>query len=72
MITGLAKDKFLEIKEKDPFMRGLSKIGLKQTEIFYERSKRSKGKSKFPIFASLNHIEKYLEQLQLIIHQLYT
>ena len=55
MITGLAKDKFLEIKEKDPFMRGLSaKIGLKQTEIFYERSKRSKGKSKFPIFASLN------------------
>lgn len=46
---------FLGLSEKDPFLRGIpSKIGLKQSNIFYERDGRYKGNTKFPIFASLN------------------
>lgn len=44
-----------EIREKDRFLRGLvSWIGFKQTKVFYQRKKRNRGFSKYPLLKMIS------------------
>jgi len=44
--------KILELKEYDPYMRGLSVwVGFKQDFVFYRRDSRFRGRSKFPLLS---------------------
>ncbi|MEG3639846.1 glycosyltransferase family 2 protein [Magnetococcus sp. PR-3] len=45
-------DKLLELKEDDPFMRGLVRwVGYRQEVIYYDRDARFSGETHFPVFS---------------------
>ena len=49
LLSRKAINSILNLKENDPFIRGLSIwIGFKQTQVFYTREPRYTGKTKFP------------------------
>ena len=51
LLSRRAVDELRKLREKRPFMRGLvTWIGLKQTEIYYDRQARAAGSTKFPVF----------------------
>lgn len=51
-------DHILSLKEKDPYMRGISVwFGFRQDYVFYEREGRFGGATKFPLFHTTHHRE---------------
>jgi dolichol-phosphate mannosyltransferase len=53
LLSRRAVDELRRLREKRPFMRGLvAWIGLKQTEIYYDRQARAAGDTKFPVFGA--------------------
>ncbi|MGO8745335.1 MAG: glycosyltransferase family 2 protein [Thermoguttaceae bacterium] len=53
LLSRRAVDELRRLREKRPFMRGLvAWIGLKQTEIHYDRQARAAGDTKFPVFGA--------------------
>ena len=64
MITKNVAKKILDLKEKNPFLRGLpSFVGAKETVVFYERHKRKKGESKFPLLSSANPYKEFFRAI---------
>ena len=64
MITKNVAKKILDLKEKDPFLRGLpSFVGAKESVIFYERNERKKGESKFPLLSSANPYKEFFRAI---------
>lgn len=64
MITKKIAKKILDLKEKDPFLRGLpSFVGAKESVIFYDRDKRLKGESKFPLLSSINPYKEFFRAI---------
>jgi glycosyltransferase involved in cell wall biosynthesis len=52
LLSSRVVKKILELKEYDPYMRGLSVwVGFTQEFVFYKREPRFKGKTKFPVFS---------------------
>jgi dolichol-phosphate mannosyltransferase len=53
LLSRRAVDELRRLREKRPYMRGLvAWIGLKQTEIRYDRQPRAAGKTKFPVLGA--------------------
>ncbi len=60
LLSKRVANKVLEMKEKDPFLRGLpSWTGYKNTIIFYDRAKRFQGETKFPLLNSSNPYKEF-------------
>lgn len=63
LLARKAVDKILELKEYDPYMRGLSVwVGFKQEFVFYKRKARFAGKTHFPLL-SKNPIREFIRGL---------
>lgn len=54
-------DKVAQLKEYDPFMRGLVRwVGFKQVQVFYEREPRFAGKTHFSLWRSINPEKEFI------------
>jgi dolichol-phosphate mannosyltransferase len=52
LLSRRAAQHLLALQESDPYIRGLAVwIGFRQESVAYERTRRSKGESKFPLFS---------------------
>ena len=61
LISRRAMQSLLEIKEIDPYMRGLSVwVGYKQTFVDYIREKRLHGVTHYPLLGSINPIAEFI------------
>lgn len=61
LISRVAMNNLLDQKDYNPYIRGLSVwIGFKQGYVEYIREPRGAGKTKFPIFFSINPIEEFI------------
>jgi len=64
LLSKRVANKILEMKEKDPFLRGLpSWTGYKNTIVFYDRAKRLKGETKFPLLSSSNPYKEFFRAI---------
>lgn len=60
LLSRKVANKILDMKEKDPFLRGLpSWTGYKNTIIYYDRAERFRGETKFPLLSSTNPYKEF-------------
>jgi dolichol-phosphate mannosyltransferase len=61
LLSRRAVDSVLQIKESDPFLRGLSLwVGYRQVFVSYERQPRRAGKTHYSLFRSLNPYAEFI------------
>ena len=61
LISRRAMDQILQLKEFDPYMRGLiAWVGFKQVQVFYEREERFAGETKYSLWRSLNPYKEFI------------
>ncbi len=64
LISRRAINELLKLDEFDPFMRGLvAWVGFKQVQVFYERSARYAGTTKFSLWRSINPYQEFVRGL---------
>lgn len=66
LISRRAMDEILQLKEFDPFLRGLvTWVGFKQVQVFYERDARFAGTTQYSLWRSLNPYKEFIRGITL-------
>ncbi len=64
LLSRRALDELLQLREYDPFMRGLVRwIGFRQAQVFYEREQRYAGQTHFSLLRSINPVREFVRGL---------